>query len=69
MAGFTDFIKDILMIKQENSLVGLSAIKPTKKKMKKQIVKSVKKSEARLSDLMRREHKTTREEAANLQQN
>lgn len=64
MIGLVNFIKDIFMIKQEKSFVGLSSIKPIKTKNKKHIVKSVKKSETRLSDLMRREHKTSREEAA-----
>lgn len=70
MFGFKDFIKDIFMIKQEKSFVGLSGLKSTKKQTKKQIVKSVKKSEVKLSDLMRREHKSTgmREKTVNIQQ-
>lgn len=54
MKAITDFIKDIFMISPDNGLVGLSGIKPVKKKNKKVISKSAKKSEPKLSDLMRR---------------
>ena len=65
--AFTDFLKDIFMIKQEASFVGLSSFKG-KKKVKKHIVKSVKNSEPKLSDLMKRQNKyTVRENTVNIQ--
>lgn len=54
MNAVMSFIKDIFMITPETGLVGLSGIKPVKKKNKKFAVKSVKKSEPKLSDLMRK---------------
>ena len=63
--AFTDFLKDIFMIKQETSFVGLSSFK-SKKKVKKHIVKSVKNSEPKLSDLMRKDGKTMREKTFNI---
>lgn len=58
--AFWDFFNDIFMIKEQKSYVGLTGMK-RKSNSKKSIVKSVKKSETRLSDLMRREHKSRRE--------
>ena len=54
MNTITDFIKDIFMISNDKSLVGLSSIKTLKKKSKRMISKPVKKVEPKLSDLMRR---------------
>lgn len=56
MAGFTDFIKDIFMITPDKNCVGLSGLKV--KSETKNIAKSVKKSEPRLSDLMRKKTNT-----------
>ena len=50
------FIKDIFMLTPETGLVGLSGIKPVKKKHKKFATKSIKKSEPKLSDLMRKSY-------------
>jgi len=57
MAGFTDFIKEIFMLTPDKGLVGLSGIKQSKKSAKKNIAKSSKKSEVKLSDLMRKNNK------------
>ncbi|MCR5260429.1 MAG: hypothetical protein K6C94_01175 [Candidatus Gastranaerophilales bacterium] len=65
MTGFINFLKDIFMINPEKNYVGLSGIKENKKKVKKTIVKSVKKSEPKLSELMRKSHTETREETLN----
>ena len=65
MTGFINFLKDIFMIDPEKNYVGLSGIKSNKKKTKKQIVKSVKKSEPKLSYLMRKAHDEMREETLN----
>lgn len=56
MNAIMDFIKDIFMLTPEKGLVGLSGIK-TKKLVKKSIVKSSKKSEPKLSDLMKKNYK------------
>lgn len=56
MNAIMSFIKDIFMITPETGLVGLSGIKPIKKKHKKFATKSIKKSEPKLSDLMRKSY-------------
>lgn len=69
MNALTNFIKDIFMITPEQSFVGLSGIKPIRKKEKKAIKNNGKKAEPKLSDLMRRETKTVntkREESINI---
>ena len=45
------------MLTPDKGLVGLSGIKQTKKSAKKNITKSSKKSEVKLSDLMRKNNK------------
>lgn len=54
MKAVLNFFKDMFMISPDSSYVGLSGFKQIKKVQKKSIAKSVKKSEQRLSDLMRK---------------
>ena len=56
MKEFIDFIKDILMIKKEEKMfVGLSQFKYSKAPVREQKA-PVKKSEVKISDLMRRSY-------------
>ena len=57
MVNFVDLIKNILMMNSEKTFIGLSSFKKPKKIMKKYIAKSIKKSDIKLSDLMRKDTK------------
>ena len=58
MREFIDFMKELLMLKQEeNKVVGLTGFKKSKKNTRKRVAKKVQK-EVKLSDLMRRSSRT-----------